>query len=67
MSPFTFGFVTTDLHKLSVDHIDNLKSGNSSSSLSPEIRIWTLANRTNQLEVNGGYEDTELSKSFFFL
>lgn len=59
MSPFTFGFVTTDLQKLSGDDKDNLKSENSSSSPSPDIRIWTLADPTIQLEVNSACEVTQ--------
>lgn len=67
MSPFTFGFVTTDLQKLSGDNIDNSKSGNLSSSVSPDIRIWTLADRTNQLEVNSACEYMHSSIKFFFI
>lgn len=52
MSAFTFGFVTTKLEKLKGDDMEKSKSGNSSLAVSPEIRIWTVADRTNQLEVN---------------
>lgn len=51
MSPFTFGFVTTRLEKLNGDNMEKLKSENSSLALSPEVRIWTVPDHTNQLEV----------------